>query len=116
MFGLLMDNKNLLDLETQINTELESLNEEEKRAVGSEKVVLLDPQSVGRLSRMDALQMQAMARAQKDRRNFRKIALKKSLERIKLNEYGLCIVCEEEINIKRLKVNPTVLQCIDCTN
>ena len=44
-----------------IRQRLEELINEDQLGVGAQKVVELDQQSVGRLSRMDALQSQAMA-------------------------------------------------------
>ena len=46
-----------------IRQRLEELTNEDQLGVGAQKVVELDQQSVGRLSRMDALQSQAMAQA-----------------------------------------------------
>lgn len=37
-----------------------------------------------------------------------------SLQRMELNEYGICRVCEEEIDEKRLDAVPTTRICIDC--
>ena len=52
-----------------IRQRLEELTNEDQLGVGAQKVVELDQQSVGRLSRMDALQSQAMAQAQQRRRD-----------------------------------------------
>ena len=46
-----------------INTRLDELNQEDDLGHSSQAVVALDQQSVGRLSRMDALQAKAMAQA-----------------------------------------------------
>jgi len=40
--------------------------------------------------------------------------IKKALDRIENNTYGICDTCEEEISIKRLKARPVTGQCIDC--
>lgn len=37
-----------------------------------------------------------------------------ALERIKRNEYGICMVCKEKIPIERLKVLPYTDRCIAC--
>lgn len=39
---------------------------------------------------------------------------KKALRLIEKGKYGLCIVCGEEIPIKRLKIMPAALKCIAC--
>ncbi|WP_027960476.1 TraR/DksA family transcriptional regulator [Halomonas halodenitrificans] len=80
----------------------------------SRATVVLDQQSVGRLSRMDALQGQAMAKAEEDRRQLAIRRIDAALSRIARNEYGECIECGEWIGPKRLEWDPTVLKCIDC--
>ncbi|MDH3433420.1 MAG: TraR/DksA C4-type zinc finger protein [Gammaproteobacteria bacterium] len=94
---------------------------EELRAIAassaeSAAVVELDQSKVGRLSRMDAMQAQAMAKASAQRREamLRNIGL--ALTRIDDGVYGLCRDCEEPINPKRLEFDPTVLRCVDCAS
>ncbi|MEH6357062.1 MAG: TraR/DksA family transcriptional regulator [Marinobacter sp.] len=80
----------------------------------SSGTVHLDQQSVGRLSRMDALQSQALAQAGKVRADRQLRLIEAALLRIDNDEYGGCRECGEPINPKRLKVDPTSLYCIDC--
>jgi len=80
----------------------------------SRKPVELDQQSVGRLSRMDALQVQAMANETERRRRTELKRIEAALERIDEGEYGWCIACGEEIAPKRLELDPAASQCIDC--
>ena len=87
--------------------------EDEKNKTASETVPL-DQQSVGRLSRMDALQQQAMAKAVDLRRQIEKKTLEDALTRIIRNEYGECIDCGDFIEFERLKVKPSVLKCSEC--
>jgi DnaK suppressor protein len=78
------------------------------------RVVTLDQTSVGRLSRMDALQGQAMS---KERGRRREIALQKiaaALRRLDSGDYGWCLDCGEAIADKRLELDPAVTLCIDC--
>ncbi|AVO37095.1 TraR/DksA C4-type zinc finger protein [Pukyongiella litopenaei] len=79
-------------------------------------VVQLDQQAVGRLSRMDAVQMQAMAKAQQARRDAEAARLRAALARIESGdeEYGYCDGCGEEIARARLHLNPAVATCIAC--
>ncbi|MFP3943720.1 MAG: TraR/DksA family transcriptional regulator [Alphaproteobacteria bacterium] len=76
--------------------------------------VTLDQQSVGRLSRMDALQVQAMARAQGARRAQRLKLIEAALARMENGDYGYCAECDEEIPAKRLAVDPTFSRCVEC--
>ena len=87
-----------------------------KSATGARSTVELDQQSVGRLSRQDALQQQAMAVAQEKRRAGEMIRLQKALVRIDENEFGYCENCGEQIPEKRLEIDPTTEICVDCRN
>jgi len=77
-------------------------------------VVELDQSKVGRLSRMDAMQAQAMAQASAGRREQMLRQIEAALQRIEDGEYGDCQSCDEPINPKRLEVDPTAVLCIDC--
>ena len=76
--------------------------------------VSLDQQSVGRLSRMDALQRQAMAQAQGRRREAERRKIAAALARLDEGDYGYCTECGEEIAPARLRADPTVPTCLSC--
>ena len=78
--------------------------------------VHLDQQSVGRLSRMDVLQGQALAKAGKERAQRQLQMIEAALMRIDNDEYGECVECGEPINPKRLAIDPTTLHCVDCAS
>ena len=82
----------------------------------SAAVVELDQTKVGRLSRMDALQAQAMAKASGARREHMLLKIEAALKRIDDDEYGYCKECDEPINPKRLEFDPTSVLCIDCAS
>ena len=91
---------------------------QELAAMGDESaaVVELDQTKVGRLSRMDAMQAQAMAQASAQRREQTLRQIDAALKRIDDDEYGYCLKCDEAINPKRLEFDPTVTLCIDCAS
>ena len=80
------------------------------------EVVELDQSSVGRLSRMDALQGQAMSRERKRRRQLELQQIMAALHRIEGGDYGECISCGEAIALPRLEHDPAVPLCIDCAS
>ena len=88
------------------------------RALGAEAsgIVELDQTRVGRLSRMDALQGQAMAKEQERRRTLELQRIAVALTRIENREYGYCIKCDDAIVVARLAHDPSVLLCIACAN
>ncbi len=74
----------------------------------------LDQTKVGRLSRMDALQAQAMSEALDQRRITEISRIDAALVRIESGEYGFCMTCGEAIELKRLELDPAVPQCAGC--
>ncbi len=80
------------------------------------KPVELDQQSVGRLSRQDALQQQAMQNAQEARRAAELKKIEAALVRIDEDEFGYCAECGEDIGLKRLEIDPTIARCIACAS
>lgn len=76
--------------------------------------VELDQSRVGRLSRMDALQGQAMALETERRRQVELRRIAAALARLDAGDFGYCLSCGEEISVKRLSLDPTVPLCIDC--
>ena len=92
----------------------DELQEIEQTGNEAAQTVELDQSRVGRLSRMDALQAQAMSIESVRRRNIKMQRIDAALKRIDKDEFGLCIKCEEEINPRRLEVDPAAPLCIDC--
>ena len=80
----------------------------------AEEVVELDQTRVGRLSRMDALQAQAMSLETGRRRRLKIVEIDAAIERVKTGDYGDCFECGEVINPKRLEADPSASCCISC--
>ncbi|MFP3980761.1 MAG: TraR/DksA family transcriptional regulator [Desulfobacterales bacterium] len=76
--------------------------------------VELDQARVGRVSRMDAMQQQAMAQAAQRSAKTEKMRVYKALDRIRSGDFGYCMNCDEEIAEKRLRFDPSVLFCVEC--
>jgi len=78
--------------------------------------VTLDQQSIGRLSRMDAMQRQAMAQETARRRDAEIARLRAALLRVDDEEFGYCAECGDEIPERRLEVDPTATRCVACAS
>lgn len=78
------------------------------------KPVGLDQQSVGRLSRQDSLQVQAMAKAADARRAGELRRIDAAMQRLDEGEYGWCVECGEAIEPRRLEIDPATPRCRDC--
>ncbi|MEM6913428.1 MAG: TraR/DksA C4-type zinc finger protein [Pseudomonadota bacterium] len=105
---------NTTHLIERIKTEIAELQAADAATAENRKAVELDQQSVGRLSRMDAMQVQAMAQAESRRRTQRIMALKAALKRAAEDELGYCQDCGDEIAEARLELDPAATLCIDC--
>jgi len=97
----------------KLRAELQSVAETND---ASASVVELDQSKVGRLSRMDAMQAQAMAQASGQRREAMLRKISAALQRIEDGEYGVCQSCDLPIDPKRLEVDPTAVMCIECAS
>lgn len=99
----------LLDLMTEL-TELENISSE------ATQPVQLDQSMVGRLSRIDAMQGVEMAKEASRRRKQQLARIPSALERIALGSYGRCALCDEDIVLGRLHIDPTYTRCINCAD
>ncbi len=104
----------LKDMEARLRARLDALDAEDRTATDSQAPVELDQESVGRLSRMDALQGQAMAVAAGVRRRQERDRIHAALRRIADDDFGWCLRCGDAIAEARLKNDPTVIHCIEC--
>ena len=87
-----------------------------ENAAESAAPVELDQQVQGRLSRMDAIQGQAMARATIERRRIEIAQINAAFKRMEQNEFGYCVECGDEIAPKRLELNPAIARCVECAD
>jgi len=90
----------------EIQTDLDA----SKEASG---VVQLDT-SIGRLSRMDAMQNQQMALELRRRQEQQLQRIANALKRMDKGTYGLCGKCKQPIAEDRLEVSPDVVMCVRC--
>ena len=108
-----MDKEHFRKKLLKLREELQQIEETGNEAA---KTVELDQSSVGRLSRMDAMQAQAMSIESKRRREIKMKRIESALQRIDKDEFGYCLNCEEDIDPKRLDFDPSALLCIECAS
>jgi len=96
----------LRELRVQLERDLEG-------SKAAAQVVSLD-EPIGRLSRMDAIQQQKMAEANRRQQTLRLGQVKLSLAALRTGDYGLCRSCEEPIGYNRLLARPESPFCIQC--
>ena len=100
--------KRLLELEAGL---LESI----ENAKQSSKPVKLDQQSIGRVSRIDAIQQQQISLSALQRQERQLNQVKQALQKIDDKDFGYCRMCEELIKETRLLARPEHNICLACT-
>ena len=98
--------KRLEELEREIREDMDANPEDSG-------VVELDS-SIGRLSRMDALQNQQMALELKRRQENQLLRIENAFKRLAKGQYGLCGKCKKPIEEDRLEVFPDTVTCVRC--
>lgn len=102
------------DARIRLHQMQEDLDMEDKLGTADQRTVTLDQSSVGRLSRIDALQRQAMAQANLRRRDALRIRVGAALQRLDDGEFGYCTECGERISPARLSHDPSLPTCVSC--
>lgn len=105
---------NLSHFRQRLIDELEKVEVSLQASHSAGETVILDQSSVGRLSRMDALQQQAMAYELTERLQLSKRKAHAALNRLDAGTYGLCCQCEEDIDPSRLEHDPAAVFCHSC--
>ncbi len=92
-------------------TSLQNLLKENK---DTSKPVQLDQQALGRVSRIDAIQQQKMAIANRTNQEFTLVQIMQALRKVQEDDYGYCQECNMPIPYKRLLIRPETNLCIQC--
>lgn len=109
-----MDDIDIMKFKQRLQERREQLLALEQTADSAAQTVQLDQSKVGRVSRMDAMQAQAMSVETRRRRQLELKKIAVALNRIKDDEYGYCISCGEEIDPRRLLIDLSASLCIRC--
>jgi len=104
----------LAELDNDLRVLLEQLTDQLDNTEDQTKPVVLDQQAMGRVSRIDAIQQQQMAKANRQQSQVLLNRVMRALESINNNEYGFCKQCDEPIGFARLKARPDTPLCIKC--
>lgn len=100
-------------LKKLIDDQIESIKEEIIGLTELTKPISLD-NSIGRLSRMDAINNKTInERALRDKkRTLQK--LERAQERYREDKLGICLKCGDDIPLGRLKIMPYTTRCVKC--
>ncbi len=109
-----MDAHELTALHAHLIAWREQIKQEIALGRDASAVVTLDQVAVGRVSRIDALAQQQIAIAHQNQRTVQIRQIEGALERMAQGVYGVCYVCQEEIEVARLHANPIATRCVVC--
>lgn len=114
-----MENLNAAEIDhfrRLLESRREALRDVEATGREAAGTVVLDQSAQGRLSRMDAMQAQAMSLEVNRRRQDELSRIAAALRRMDEGEYGYCLGCDEPIASGRLEFDPAATQCIGCAS
>lgn len=101
------------EISSIIDSQIESTREEIEELTELTKPISLD-NSIGRLSRMDAINNKAINEmALRDKKRLLQ-KLDRAKERAKKSDLGTCMKCGDEIPFGRLKIMPYTTRCVNC--
>jgi DnaK suppressor protein len=114
--NILPDANQITELKDLLLSRQQELLAFEQTGTEAAAVVELDQTRVGRLSRMDALQGQAISQDRERRRRLQLQSIASALRRIDRDDYGYCDECGEAIAFERLRFDPAATLCFNCAN
>lgn len=85
-------------------------------ATAEDREAIAPDVAIGRLSRLDSMQMQQMALGMKQRMQEEIRRLEEALGRINNGRYGACELCGNDIPSERLEYQPDAITCVSCLN
>ena len=108
------DSQNLMVYRNQLQKSLSEIEEYLDKTEESAEAVSPD-KSLGRLSRMEAMQDQQLILEARRRKKMQKVAVLSALQRIENNQFGNCIFCGKSISPERLEAAPESSTCVSCS-
>jgi len=104
------ERREIKDQLTELMVELE----ERLKTTGDQSQPVQLDEPIGRLSRMDAIQMQQMALAGLTREQQQLVRVRYALSLVDNEDFGGCQSCKAPIGVDRLRFQPEILFCVRC--
>ncbi|MBU1638508.1 TraR/DksA C4-type zinc finger protein [bacterium] len=70
--------------------------------------------AIGRLTRMEAINSRSINEASLNQARAKLNKLERALERVDKEDFGICVVCEQPIPVKRMMLMPEAIKCVRC--
>jgi DnaK suppressor protein len=110
----MIEPRDLEVLRARLEQRLTEIAAQLRETADAAKPVQLDQTSVGRLSRMDALQQQATRMSLRENFLREQRRTHAALERLREGRYGICCACQDALSPERLHADPAAPFCMDC--
>ena len=91
----------------EIKAEISKANTEDTKPISPDV-------SIGRLSRLDSMQMQQMALEARRRQQMLLVRLEEAMKRLHQGIFGKCLQCGHDIAEERLRYQPDAVLCMRC--
>jgi len=103
------------ELREKIKSDLEKINESIEEL--KEQCKPISPEnSLGRITRMDAINNKSVNEAALRQAKMKKSRLEVAMNKIEIPEFGICARCKNGINPKRLMYMPESNKCVRCAD
>ena len=111
-----MNDAELNRFKTLLLQQRDTLMASQRLGQSATETLALDQSSVGRVSRIDAIQSQSMTIETTRLRQQQLRQITTAIAMIESGDYGFCTECHAEIDVKRLSIDPAAMQCVPCAS
>lgn len=111
-----MNDAELNRFKTLLLQQRDTLMASQQLGQSATETLALDQSSVGRVSRIDAIQSQSMTIGTTSLRQQQLRQITTAIAMIESGDYGFCTECHAEIDVKRLSIDPAAMQCVPCAS
>ncbi|RQV96242.1 TraR/DksA family transcriptional regulator [bacterium] len=102
---------------SEIKKKIISDIEETKRSIADLEQLtkpIAPDDAIGRLTRMEAINSRSINEASLNQARAKLNKLERALERVDKEDFGICVVCEQPIPVKRMLLMPEAIKCVRC--
>ena len=110
-----LTNQEKINIKNKIHNDIKVLNKQILMLEDKVKPIAPDC-GLGRLTRLEAMGEQDVNNKILDESRVRLTRLKNALQRIDKPMFGICIACEEDIGVERMRIRPESVRCVACAN
>ena len=111
-----MNDAELNRFKTLLLQQRDTLMASQQLGQSATETLALDQSSVGRVSRIDAIQSQSMTIETTRLRQQQLRQITTAIAMIESGDYGFCTECHGEIDVKRLSIDRAAMQCVPCAS